>query len=322
MTERLTPTANDLIGWPAQMLPALPVLVRPYKHLGEGVLAPNGPLEARRHDEELYLRELMTLDLEDADEIADFCGKFGVLRHSATRDTPRMMREIPIEEDDPEGMLALLAYASTVKAQDAVRVLLGDDYPLLHSVLHVVDFCALAHELRDMTRVLLGLNEVESHTEDDFEAVHYATKDSLAARFTWYRGRVSLGLRDYAPRLEDSRPEAPLLFADSMTATEREGTLYPTAPVHGTPRWLPTSTLYNQICRQHYNAIVRPPTFHVCHRASCEQVFVQQRGRAKAGQHRTKSVNYCSTRCANAEAQRKWRANNPKPTARKGVSNA
>ena len=47
--------------------------------------------------------------------------------------------------------------------------------------------------------------------------------------------------------------------------------------------------------------------YHVCRNETCGHLFVRQRGRATAGQYRTKNVLYCSPACGRAQAQRKLR---------------
>jgi hypothetical protein len=272
---RMDRPLHTLRPWPQTPLPALPVLVRSCEHIGNGVILQTGTAEARVPDEELYLRELMLLDLEDTEAIVDFCGEFGTLSSSETHESERPVAAYSASE---VGLLA--------------RKVTGSD------LLQVDDFRELARELRDMTRVLLSLSRQETYAEADFEAnvVSDTSDDPALARFSWYRLMVTLGLeRSFFPRLEDLRADALGRFGGSVDASDTGQRPY--------------VTLYSALCRQHFNAIVEAPTYRRCARESCRQVFVHQRGkRSRYQQHRKTGVLYCSTRCATTEAKRAYRA--------------
>lgn len=68
--------------------------------------------------------------------------------------------------------------------------------------------------------------------------------------------------------------------------------------------------LFVALAAQLYNHVVEGSVYLTCANASCRRLFVRQRGRAEHGQHRTKGVQFCTTTCARAQAQRDYRRRN------------
>lgn len=72
----------------------------------------------------------------------------------------------------------------------------------------------------------------------------------------------------------------------------------------------PRGGLYSACCIQIYNLAVDAIPPRLCADESCSNLFVRQRGGAKAGQYRTtgQRPTYCSPRCARRQTQRNRRA--------------
>lgn len=56
-----------------------------------------------------------------------------------------------------------------------------------------------------------------------------------------------------------------------------------------------------------YNHIAEGAAYHTCANDRCARLYVRQHGRARHGQHRTTGTKYCSSHCAKATAQRRYR---------------
>jgi hypothetical protein len=69
-----------------------------------------------------------------------------------------------------------------------------------------------------------------------------------------------------------------------------------------------SASLYSICCLELYNHIVEEATYHQCAFERCSRLFVRQKGGAREGQYRGKGVVYCSTYCARAEAQQRYRS--------------
>jgi hypothetical protein len=72
--------------------------------------------------------------------------------------------------------------------------------------------------------------------------------------------------------------------------------------------------LYSICCLELYNHIVEHATYRRCANPSCCRVFSRHKGRAAAGQYRREGIIYCSSYCARAQAQRRYREKTKKRT--------
>ena len=66
-------------------------------------------------------------------------------------------------------------------------------------------------------------------------------------------------------------------------------------------------SLYAVCCLEIFNHLQEHAKYLRCANATCQRVFVRQRGRAQHGQHRSRGVKYCSRECARAQSQRQYR---------------
>lgn len=64
---------------------------------------------------------------------------------------------------------------------------------------------------------------------------------------------------------------------------------------------------YQCMAAEIYNHIVEGLPYRVCAAPDCARIFVRQQGRAVHGQHRTRSVLYCSAECGRRVARRRYR---------------
>lgn len=80
---------------------------------------------------------------------------------------------------------------------------------------------------------------------------------------------------------------------------------------------LPLVSTYEAMCLQFANHISEGATYRQCLSETCGRLFVRQQGRAEFGQYRTEGVLYCSSACAQAQAQREYRRRKAKQRAAK-----
>jgi len=67
------------------------------------------------------------------------------------------------------------------------------------------------------------------------------------------------------------------------------------------------ATAYSAMAIEIFNDVVTGTPWRRCANEPCRLLFARQVGRAKAGQHRSTGVLYCSSSCANAQGQRNLR---------------
>jgi hypothetical protein len=63
-------------------------------------------------------------------------------------------------------------------------------------------------------------------------------------------------------------------------------------------------------CLELFNHILEDAIYKTCANETCGRLFVRQEGRAELGQYKSKGVKYCTSECANAQAQRAYRRRN------------
>lgn len=312
--------------WPDMMLPVPRVQRGLYVHAGEGAIVECDRAQPATPPDELYLRDLMNLDLENCDEIASFCTRFGALRLSyrptrrvqdvvgrykewndgafdtspeALEDFVRWEYEGATERDLIQEASQTETIIRAVHATFALRENLRESTDPFRTLdaFHADDFRLRAEELRDMVRILLALQGETRLHDAALEARHTLRGDSFDHQVLWLLREVNNGLDSARPRLiaQGSPLDSPFL---ELTGGRWFGALDPDDEV---------TSLDSALCIQLFNAAVATPHYKVCAFEPCGQLFIHQRGRSRHGGHSASSM-YCSRECARAEQKRKERA--------------
>jgi len=284
--------------WPDMKLPSPPVLVGPWEARANGAIVPAwrtpGDLQARALPDELWLRDLLDLDMQNPEAIARFCSRFGPLRffpagpgvhqHSVPSDGDfrEGTRDLHPERDgiaDEKERVWMKAIATSIRVSEAYPDDLSIDYAF-----HVTEFRAVASELRDCARVVLALTGRPEPYRDGIESSWWAWPpwfgDDAERHARWAVLRINEGLRELWPRViapgwESDEPGVDWVSADTA------------------------------ICLQLFNALHSNPHYSTCD--FCGRLFINQQGRSKFGGHRPRP-KYCSVVCADAQRQRDYRA--------------
>jgi hypothetical protein len=231
--------------------------------------------------DELYMRELVDLDLRDARVIWRFCEEFGHLG------SVRYVPDYPFFSGGPD------EYASLD---------LGGTF----------GFVREAQALRNCVRIWdslqgdLGLALVRQRWEGPLGLIALDDED-----FVLDTASLELKLTELEANLPTQLPES--LLSSYLATTLNRGLR--AFPVHLSPESVgigrPTSAdsvnLRSGLCLQFANHIAEHARYSTCQNESCRRKFVRQRGRARMGQHRTVGVDFCSRHCAWAQGQRELR---------------
>jgi hypothetical protein len=305
MDRRAQASSAPLTLSPGTPIPPLPVMVRPVNLTRDGFLEfpwppnrksdPRGPLKSglvvEVPPEELYLRELMELDLADSDAILEFTRRYGRMdgehwellgaRRWRWRGTPREIERID-------------ELLSTYTVPD------GD----FGGVSHLEVFRVHARLLRDAVRLWTEATMTGSVREAlrRWESFAPPPQDSPV-------------LRDAAGlRADDDEGYARRQAAEFVVEflTPALAPYHPRFEVRvGGELWLsgaPAPRLYSAMVLQLYNHIAEGARYRHCANENCGRIFVRQRDRAQQGRYRTEgSLKYCSRKCAWAAGQRAWR---------------
>ncbi len=223
---------------------------------------------------ELFLRELLDLDVNDDQAVAEFTSTAGLLAH------PNWRRYVvPVRRDD--------------RFERQLRKLFADhhpDVPLPHPrgdassapmrhVFHVEEIQTHAECIRAATRFWVG--HVSGASPSELQTVwpeEGFPSPTLRTAWNTFESVLNAGLRDQQVRINVS-----------PRADE------------------PAFSLYPSLCLQLWNLIDEGAVPRRCGNETCNSPFVRQRDGAEHGQFHTKGVLYCSRTCARAQAQREYR---------------
>lgn len=294
MTTRSSPFLLDV--WPPQPVSVPPLRVASLQDSPSGLLVFGRPYSYPVElPLELYLREIFDLDLDDERAIRGFSQSFGMIAAPG-------LSEITPASEDPGGTRTLLGPQCFERLRDewAERSLpasLTRGEFDNRSFLLVEEFVVHVRLHRDMVRIWrahkgeITFDEVvDSWESGDYpvgglvrgqpvDHQDFQLSGFLARHLHWALRpfHVSVALRRIEGQDDDDR----------------------------SPRWL--FSPFAGMCLQLANHIAEKATYHVCENENCGRLFVRQRGRAGAGQHRTEGVKYCSTACTRAQAMRELR---------------
>ncbi len=243
---------------------------------------------------ELYLRELFDLDLDDEEQLRDFSAQYGLLATPGLGEiTPRYreadgtaLRRGPRNEEQLRKLWAEMSLPAGLRRGefDNREYLLVNEFRL-----HV---CLL----RDLVRIFRAHKDEISFDEawQSWESEEFLV--SLAGPG---EARAVDMRRFLATHLSHALRPFHLLVStrsEEYSLEERK---------HFRSDW--DFSPFAAMCLQLANHVAENAAYHVCRNETCGHLFVRQRGRATAGQYRTKNVLYCSPTCGRAQAQRKLR---------------
>jgi len=285
-----------LTAWPPEPLPVPRVWVYPVTLTDDGFLQRDrrrpksgriGKLVAV--PDELYLRGLRELRLDDALQVAAFVNEHGTMGTPEWADLPPDMpadaslyfEGAPIR---PPGLRATIDGKFARYRRDTGL------QPEWHGVTHVDVFGVYARLLRDLVRILeayqglLTLDDVVAQWESEWTTPVMWRDGGMHAAVAFMVECLHRPLRDFHARLEireDAWPEQDLMEAHP--------------------------SLFSVLCLQMWNHIAQETPYRVCQREDCRRLFVRQQGRAKHGQFKKTGSMYCTVQCARLVSVRKFR---------------
>lgn len=225
---------------------------------------------------ELWLRELLALDLDDNEAVVAFCQHYGFLGRldwaafpTAVRNTcrPRMQGHTDLDAIH-EAVMDRLSRSKSAESWDR------------RSFHHIGEFVVHATALRDLARIWLAhaTEEPLAYVTDQWESTFTGRPRTIGQAQLWLAQFLTAGLGEYHLGVELA----------GHTAWKTGGT-------------------YAGVCLQLANEIDENVSYRSCANDRCGRVFYRQRGRAAKGQYKRRGVAYCSVECARAQAQRDWR---------------
>ncbi|MCL4554684.1 MAG: hypothetical protein M1565_06085 [Actinobacteria bacterium] len=251
--------------------------------------------------DELYLRELIDLDLQDPSAICGFTRLYGRLGDSGQRRGEDGLHRLAIFAGDE---LVRIHNAGQSAAEDWLGVAAarlaadeGIDYadaldrylyepPGPEDVQHIDEFRAHARALRNLVRIWdyhLG-GRTFDELRQQWELVGgglYEPPDTPSRALHLFSALLSHGLVPFHVRVD--------LRSASDSPARHDGA---------------RADLYAKLCLQIYNHVAEGATYQRCANENCRRLFVRQRGRAAQGQNRRRGLQYCSVRCGQAQAHR------------------
>jgi hypothetical protein len=253
--------------WPGSVLPEEPVGHLPFSWDDDWLFFADDEPEWQVMEEELVLRQLPALDIRDPSAVDAFMSKHGMIGR----------RLSPLLE---------MAWTEPVPAQlpRGAAAHRGDITALLAGAKAMVDHNIARYEAGDV---------VAAWTRQGFQVVDAYGAECL------FTDALNLGLSGYTVRVE-LNVSTPLRQVQTWPGAEA-------AFIGGESRWhQPKVGLYEGLCLQLYNWVVEHLQAKVCKNEKCRRLFVRQIGRANRDQRRTVGVDFCTSNCANAQAQREY----------------
>jgi hypothetical protein len=280
--------------WPSQKVEVPPVWTYPVHRVKDSfvydsfeTIVDHGRWRGRKlgHSvpvpDELYLREVMALDLADEDALFEFVEEYGPLGY------------------EPEK--SCLPYLIPEHFLETLKI--GLHYDTEADVLHqpLVSVQAHLRSIRDAVRLYkvqtaqMTLEELDDTWELEALAVGCPTDDPGVDRMLAVIVNQGLMPFQVGIRLAGINAEA---YQLGLTAPD----------------------IYSCLCLQLFNHIAEEAIYLTCHNEKCGRLFVRQQGRSQKGVHRTTGVMYCSDYCARAQGQRELRKRKAAAKGGRGAS--
>lgn len=228
--------------------------------------------------DELYLRELSSLDVTNVDDVIRFCARYG-------RFGPHQAEELP-RDYLPGGRMYEILDNAGLDSGFPGRVL---EEPGLESLRETAIYVKL---IRDMTRVW---------------QYHQGLLTFEQAAAAWENPVWFTSGDDDEPILVPQQPSDLYVFLkDFLKAALVNFSVRPLFPDHEDARLEEEPcSLYSALCLQLANHIAEGTEYRTCKK--CGRLFYRQRGRAEFEQFRTKGrVDYCSKECGHQAAQQNY----------------
>jgi hypothetical protein len=278
--------------WPGTLPPVTQIeRLGPYRLEGHILKLDLDEADIRAADipDELYLREVRDLDLDDTSAIVEFTNTFGrlghfhppgarneaALQHGSVPDTPehdrQLIRVLDVTVPD-ERRLDWTGWHEEVTNHPSVQERGPIETGLMISdgLQHIDTFRAWVNTFRIMTDTYRRYMRLQA---DDGDVVHLASiltellspfSPTVQVRYDWEDDEFDPFENTY-PRLE------------------------------------------NVLALQMYRHIAAEDVYLRCENEPCGRLFVHQRGRAEHNQYRGFGVKYCSKNCAKAQVERRRR---------------
>ncbi len=284
MDPRFRPTL-----WPGTVVPPPPL--RPFEGVavhGDWITWPVAPSHGQpevRLPQDFYLRELLELQADDLEAVAELMRSYGALSDLSLDD-------LDLSDFDDEDQARLTALADYRDDRGPIRNHRGG----IH---------------RDLVWLYI---EAAQRAVSTFLACQRdnGLEELVAPNIN--EGYLSM-IREANPQDQDSEPWPRSLKHLEEVLIDNEVLELKSCLAKALNRFSigiggldeRSPTIYSVSFLQLYNHLAEGAVARRCANETCLRAFVRQRGRAAYDQHRTVGVKYCSRGCARAQAQRQLR---------------